>query len=171
MGPTWGLSAPDGPHVGPMNLAIRGTLISVTPFPRSNWTDITTELFYDMYSMCVIYNMSLSAYWSYSSCMDIDVSSASDEDVSTDSQWTHAIYTWHVLIVAMKLDQSKHSNRTLGATSAPRQRRPPLKNLGAGYARVDLWSSLSQQQFVNDLSTGNLQTEMRVFAAPHDKGM
>ena len=24
MGPTWDLSAPDGPHVGPMNLAIRG---------------------------------------------------------------------------------------------------------------------------------------------------
>ena len=24
MGPTWVLSAPDGPHVGPMNLAIRG---------------------------------------------------------------------------------------------------------------------------------------------------
>ena len=23
MGPTWGLSAPDGPNVGPMNLAIR----------------------------------------------------------------------------------------------------------------------------------------------------
>ena len=23
MGPTWVLSAPDGPHVGPMNLAIR----------------------------------------------------------------------------------------------------------------------------------------------------
>ena len=23
MGPTWALSAPDGPHVGPMNLAIR----------------------------------------------------------------------------------------------------------------------------------------------------
>ena len=26
MGPTWVLSAPDGPHVGPMNLAIRGML-------------------------------------------------------------------------------------------------------------------------------------------------
>ena len=26
MGPTWVLSAPDGPHVGPMNLAIRGLL-------------------------------------------------------------------------------------------------------------------------------------------------
>ena len=25
MGPTWVLSGPDGPHVGPMNLAIRGT--------------------------------------------------------------------------------------------------------------------------------------------------
>ena len=24
MGPTWVLLAPDGPHVGPMNLAIRG---------------------------------------------------------------------------------------------------------------------------------------------------
>ena len=27
MGPTWVLSAPDGPHVGPMNLAIRGWVI------------------------------------------------------------------------------------------------------------------------------------------------
>ena len=26
MGPTWVLSAPDGPHVGPMNLAIRVAL-------------------------------------------------------------------------------------------------------------------------------------------------
>ena len=26
MGPTWVLSAPDGPHVGPMNLAVRGCL-------------------------------------------------------------------------------------------------------------------------------------------------
>ena len=27
MGPIWVLSAPGGPHVGPMNLAIRGALI------------------------------------------------------------------------------------------------------------------------------------------------
>ena len=26
MGPTWVLSAPDGPHVGPKNLAIRGLM-------------------------------------------------------------------------------------------------------------------------------------------------
>ena len=26
MGPTWVLSAPDGPHVGPMNLAIRAVI-------------------------------------------------------------------------------------------------------------------------------------------------
>ena len=26
MGPTWALSAPDGPHVGAMNIPIRGTL-------------------------------------------------------------------------------------------------------------------------------------------------
>ena len=30
MGPTWVLSAPDWPHVGPMNLAIRGHLESMT---------------------------------------------------------------------------------------------------------------------------------------------
>ena len=51
MGPTWVLSAPDGPHVGPMNLALRGTkkvikiinmaaIISVTDdklyYPRFN---------------------------------------------------------------------------------------------------------------------------------------
>ena len=27
MGPTWVLSAPDGPHIGPMNHAIRGPLL------------------------------------------------------------------------------------------------------------------------------------------------
>ena len=26
MGPTWALSSPDWPHVGPMNLALRGLL-------------------------------------------------------------------------------------------------------------------------------------------------
>ena len=30
MAPAWALSAPDGPHVGPMNLAIRGTLMKHT---------------------------------------------------------------------------------------------------------------------------------------------
>ena len=33
MGPTWDLSAPDGPHVGPMNLAIRDELRSLFPAP------------------------------------------------------------------------------------------------------------------------------------------
>ena len=28
MGHTWVLSAPDGPHVGPMNLAIRGSTVT-----------------------------------------------------------------------------------------------------------------------------------------------
>ena len=31
MGPTWVLSAPDGPHVGPMNLAISGSLCYPVP--------------------------------------------------------------------------------------------------------------------------------------------
>ena len=32
MGPTWVLSAPDGPHVGPMNLAIRGLPVFCSPW-------------------------------------------------------------------------------------------------------------------------------------------
>ena len=34
MGPTWVLSTPEGPHVGPMNLAIRGDCYHVTPVCR-----------------------------------------------------------------------------------------------------------------------------------------
>ena len=34
MGPTWVLSAPDGPHVGPMNIAIRVVMISAPMYPR-----------------------------------------------------------------------------------------------------------------------------------------
>ena len=32
MGPTWVLSAPDGPHAGPMNFAIRDTLVKYDSF-------------------------------------------------------------------------------------------------------------------------------------------
>ena len=35
MGPTWDLSAPDGPHVGPMNLVVRdGLVVSHKPLPE-----------------------------------------------------------------------------------------------------------------------------------------
>ena len=33
MGPTWVLSAPDGPHVGSMNLAIRDVIKIIVPIP------------------------------------------------------------------------------------------------------------------------------------------
>ena len=39
MGPTWVLSAPDGPHVGPMNLAIR----DIIAYTRAR----VTVIFYD----------------------------------------------------------------------------------------------------------------------------
>ena len=37
MGPTWVLSAPDGPHVGPMNLAIRATIVYTCDCPYNGW--------------------------------------------------------------------------------------------------------------------------------------
>ena len=36
MGPTWVLSAPDGPHVGPMNIAIKEAYSSM-PELRHHW--------------------------------------------------------------------------------------------------------------------------------------
>ena len=39
MGPTWVLSAPDGPHVGPMNLAIRVPLMHIRPCQWHNSRD------------------------------------------------------------------------------------------------------------------------------------
>ena len=42
MGPTWVLSAPDGPHVGPMNLAMRDVLQDYT---WSQWVNDTPFLF------------------------------------------------------------------------------------------------------------------------------
>ena len=41
-GPTWVLSAPDGPHVGPMNLAIRDNEFYVSQF--TVWIKIATTL-------------------------------------------------------------------------------------------------------------------------------
>ena len=41
MGPTWGLSAPDGPHVGPMNLTIRAAIIHGM-YMMMNWRLFTT---------------------------------------------------------------------------------------------------------------------------------
>ena len=44
MGPTWVLSAPDGPHTGPMNLAIRDTMAyvrSICVYRTANWVLIS----------------------------------------------------------------------------------------------------------------------------------
>ena len=40
MGPTWVLSAPDGPYVGPMNFAIRGVLCSQNLCVLGDWCNI-----------------------------------------------------------------------------------------------------------------------------------
>ena len=37
MGPTWVLSASDGPHDGPMNLAIRAVLLNFVEFSHYEW--------------------------------------------------------------------------------------------------------------------------------------
>ena len=46
MGPTWLLSAPDGPHVGPMNLAIR-VLLSTSVIALLSMISLYNELYYN----------------------------------------------------------------------------------------------------------------------------
>ena len=62
MGPTWVLSAPDGPHIGPipMNLALRGGL-EVT---KANWWPLSDH--WSLYSTC--WRLVL---WNYGSSMRI----------------------------------------------------------------------------------------------------
>ena len=52
MGPTWVLSAPDGPHVGPMNLAIRDYIIR-SPRTWRYWATNRHSVVYRV--TCVIY--------------------------------------------------------------------------------------------------------------------
>ena len=44
MGPTWVLLAPDGPHVGPMNLAIRVVASGLRRPPSETWVRLRTPL-------------------------------------------------------------------------------------------------------------------------------
>ena len=43
MGPAWVLSVPDGPHVGPRNLFIRGTYISAMQIHISIYTEPSSD--------------------------------------------------------------------------------------------------------------------------------
>ena len=44
MGPTWVLSAPDGPHFGPRNVAIRGELYKSQGTISADSSDVETGL-------------------------------------------------------------------------------------------------------------------------------
>ena len=57
MGPTWVLSAPDGPHVGPMNLAIRDVYQAIQP----NHTQTST----DLQIFCFVYTQYVSIHMIY----------------------------------------------------------------------------------------------------------
>ena len=50
MGPTWVLSAPDGPHIGPMNLAIRGVSNSAQFVTMSMLLVVSCMSLYDINS-------------------------------------------------------------------------------------------------------------------------
>ena len=61
MGPTWVLSAPDGPHVGPMNLAIR---VPIKRLFHWRWSDMLALLMLSILYVIVVYiPMSGSMPW------------------------------------------------------------------------------------------------------------
>ena len=59
MGPTWALSAPDGPHVGPMNLAIRECTAHTSPVRtrcgKSLWVPRLTNILILYLPCCISY--------------------------------------------------------------------------------------------------------------------
>ena len=74
MGPTWVLSAPDGPHVGPMNIAIRDPFIMLSP--QCQWGDLEwneKDLTYPTknkpHQTCAAWNM-LWIHLGYILCLD-----------------------------------------------------------------------------------------------------
>ena len=80
MGPIWVLSAPDGPHVGPMNLAIRNVVLLVGyGVGRGHWmhwklehlircTEIRYDMIYQYFDMSVYLReiRKLMLFWFYS---------------------------------------------------------------------------------------------------------
>ena len=60
MGPTWVLSAPDGPHVGPMNLVIRGDLFC---FFIGNILPISVGSLHWQWGNYTIYSMTMKQPW------------------------------------------------------------------------------------------------------------
>ena len=70
MGPTWVLSAPDGPHVGPTNLAIRGFTV-----PALCNINFVLYLYYNgtviivlIHIICITINMITIDYHCYYLC-------------------------------------------------------------------------------------------------------
>ena len=76
MGPTWVLSAPDGPHVGPMNLAIRGEEQSHV-LKMEQYVCLLHDIC--MYVLCMIteyiylYKQTEHAWWEYVNIFPIDI--------------------------------------------------------------------------------------------------
>ena len=58
MGPTWVLSAPDGPHVGPMNLAITDVVAYSVA-----WIDVSQNVSYNKNIMNLQFKEFTAAWW------------------------------------------------------------------------------------------------------------
>ena len=79
MGPTWVLSAPDGPHVGPMNLVIResiGKISFIFKQEQSNVTDlIKIQIPCDYFKMTIAEPL-LTTGWPLFECSIVEIYSS-----------------------------------------------------------------------------------------------
>ena len=71
MGPTWLLSANDGPHVGPMSLTLRVAILPIAVYIVHPWSQSRLEINYDLYhtahgSATKENSISLASLWIFS---------------------------------------------------------------------------------------------------------
>ena len=74
MGPTWVLSAPDGPHVGPMNLAIWGVMTS-TKINTEWWTIFSRHSELNIFKKIFVTVIWIKFHWTLCSMAQLTIRS------------------------------------------------------------------------------------------------
>ena len=117
-GPTWVLSAPDGPHVGPKNLAIREMMHSTHRF---DWNDPKNVI--------KIVSFDVNVPWSRLRTRHVPGNMRPDRPLSEDAHWQDAHgSTWHGRHNGHKSTETNHRHSW--------QRSSDLHRLGMDLCRI-----------------------------------
>ena len=104
MGPTSVLSAPDGPHVGPMNLAIRVVILTTShcwrQFWLSSWCDSQCDKFYifHLFYSILFWKNQMSAFWKIQFIVTTDLWSGTNEGDEYEEDHFHKSKIYYLMM-------------------------------------------------------------------------